>query len=163
VSPLLLCASIAAASSQSVHIVVQLDPSLIGSTVRVSTTWLGEDRAMDLVDTGPGSGGDPADGLYVGDWSGAPVRVLPVRLTLQAPDGTLTPIALYNEALDAEAHELAYAVRGGDTPSVRRVATAGSSRAAEIADLSSTAAALGWTGLVLGWVAWLVGRSVPAR
>ncbi len=162
-SPLLLCASIAAASSQSVHIVVQLDASLIGSKVRVSTTWLGEDRAMDLVDTGPGSGGDPEDGLYVGDWSGAPVRVLPVRLTLQAPDGTLTPIALYNEALDAETHELAYAIAGGDTPSVRRVATAGSSRAAEIADLSSTAAALGWTGLVLGWVAWLVGRSVPAR
>lgn len=158
-----LLASLAVADEAvTVQVAVQLSGAEAGTVPWVATTWLGEDRRLALRDDGSAPGDAPGDGVYVGEWSGAPVRVLPVRVGYDA-GGASTTAALYNEVLGDGPVELSYALALGDEPSVRRVARAGSMRAAEVSDLVRVAAALGWTGLVLGWVAWLVGRSPDPR
>lgn len=127
------------------------------------TTWLGEDLAIRLTDDGTTRGDRPNDGVYVGWTSGDTVRVLPLELVLESADGTPTSLAGFNEPLDDGANDLAYAVTFAPQLSVRRVAAAWSSRTAETADLAVAGASLGWTGLVLAYVGWLVARPVRVR
>ncbi len=139
-----------------------------GESVRIyaDTTWLGEDRSLALTDDGSTPGDTPHDGVVSGEWTGAPVRVLPIRLTY-APSGadgeeeTRVDIAAFLEPVDVSEDRLVYAIDWGAPPTARRVAAALPPRAMNVADTAGVAAALGWTGLVLAYVAWLVRRAVP--
>ncbi len=160
---LLLTAVLAwAEDEQAVQLSVQVHGAPPGTEFLASTTWLGEDRTVVLTDDGAVVGDLVGDGVYSARWSGAAVRVLPVRLTARSSTGSLMTIGVYNEVLGLGETDLAYAVEMGSPQSVRRVALTGSSRAAEVSDLVRVGAGVGWAGLVLAYVAWLVGRT-PAR
>ncbi len=160
---LLLIAALARAEDQqAVQLSVQVRGAPAGTELLASTTWLGEDRTVVLTDDGSVAGDLVGDGVFSGHWSGATVRVLPVRLSVRSSTGSLTTIGVYNEVLGSGETDLAYAVELGTPQSARRVALAGSSRAAEVSDLVRVSAGVGWAGLVLAYVAWLVGRT-PAR
>ncbi len=159
----LLWASLAHASAaQAVEVQVLLRDAPRGTAPLVATTWLGEERTLTLVDDGSVPGDKPGDEVYVGRWTGEPVRVLPVRILLTSASGAQT-VAAFNEVLDDGENDLSYVVELGDPVSVRRVASAWSQRSAEVAELARTGASIGWAALVLGYVAWLVGRSPGPR
>lgn len=159
----LLWAALAhAADPQGVSFQVLLRGGAAGATPVVQTTWLGEERTLTLTDDGASPGDKAGDNVFVGRWSGDPVRVLPVRLSVTTTAGS-TELASFNEVLGEGDNDLAYDVELGASPSVRRVAAAWSSRSAEVAELARTGASIGWAALVLGYVAWLVGRSPAPR
>ncbi|MSQ00293.1 MAG: hypothetical protein EXR71_00185 [Myxococcales bacterium] len=160
---LLLTASLARADDElAVQLAVQVRGAPAGTELWASTTWLGEDRTLRLTDDGSVAGDLVGDDVYAGHWSGSAVRVLPVRLTARSSTGAVTTLGVFNEVLGIGETELAYAVEMGTPHSVRRVALGGSSRAAEVSDLVRVSAGIGWAGVVLAYVAWLVGRT-PAR
>ena len=160
---LLTSAVVYAGSGGAVLVQVQIAEVPAGAQPVAMTTWLGEDRTLVLVDDGSVTGDKAGDKVYIGRWEGEVVRILPVRLGLRASTGETTTLAAFNEALGMGEHDLAYTVAAGTAPGsppvVRRVAAAWSSRSAEAADLARVGAAIGWTALVLGYVAWLVGRA----
>jgi hypothetical protein len=159
----LLWASLAhAADAQSVRVQVLLRDAPAAATPYVTTTWLGAARSFPLSDDGSEPGDKAGDHVYVGHLSGAVVRVLPVAIGVTTADGPET-LAAFNEVLGEGDNDLAYEVTLGSTGSVRRVAAAWSSRSAEVAELARTGASIGWAALVLGYVAWLVGRSPAPR
>lgn len=152
-----------AGETTSVTVQLQLTNFPAGMQPVAMTTWLGEDRSLPLVDDGSITMDKAGDGVFVGRWSGDDVRLLPVRLGLRSAAGTVTTLGAFNEVVGEGENDLAYAVSSETPPTVRRVATAWSSRSAEAADLARVGAAIGWTGLVLAYVAWLVGRSPGSR
>lgn len=160
---ILATAVVHAGSGATVRVQVQFPEVPAGAQPVAMTTWLGEDRTLVLVDDGSVSGDKAGDKVFVGGWEGDVVRVLPVRLGLRASTGETATLAAFNEALGEGETDLSYAVAPphapGSAPVVRRVAAAWSSRSAEAADLARVGAAIGWTALVLGYVAWLVGRA----
>lgn len=161
---ILLAAMLAhAGETTSVTVQLQLLSFPAGAQPVALTTWLGEDRTMQLVDDGSITMDKAGDGVFVGRWTGDDVRVLPVRLGLRSSTGTVTTLGAFNEVVGAGENDFAYAVSSETPPTVRRVAAAWSSRSAEAADLARVGAAIGWAGLVLGYVAWLVGRSPGSR
>lgn len=160
----MLAAALAhAGESTSVNVQLQLKNFPAGAQPVALTTWLGEDRTLALVDDGSVTMDKAGDGVFVGRWTGDDVRLLPIRLGLRSSTGTVTTLGAFNEVVGTGENDFAYAVSSATPPAVRRVASAWSSRSAEAADLARVGAAIGWTALVLGYVAWLVGRSPGSR
>ncbi|MCB9761482.1 MAG: hypothetical protein H6739_16685 [Alphaproteobacteria bacterium] len=131
--------------------------------LEVRTTWLGEDRTLVLRDDGSSPGDVPADGLYVGAWTGDPVRVLPIRIL--ATGGALSEAEVYAglERIHQPADRLAYALAFGDNPRAQRVVAPYLVRTLDARESSWVTASLGWAGLLFLYVVWLVGRAFPAR
>lgn len=161
---ILLAATLAhAGGATSVTLQLQVKDVPAGAQPVGMTTWLGEDRTLALVDDGSITGDKAGDGVFVGRWTGDEVRLLPVRLGLRSSTGEISTLGAFNEVVGTGENDLSYTVSSTTPPTVRRVAAAWSSRSAEASDLARVGAAIGWTGLVLGYVAWLVGRSPGSR
>jgi hypothetical protein len=145
-----LAASLAGTQAVRVEVVAGRPDARIG----VETTWMGEDRALALKDDGSTPGDLPGDGIFVGEWTGEAVRVLPVRLTVGDAE-----VAAFYEPLAAERDRLVYAVDWTTPPRARRVAAALPPKTLDAANAAAAAAGIGWVGLVMAYVGWLVKRS----
>lgn len=154
----LLVAGLSAAQTVQVAVVARGAPA--GAVFYAETTWLGDDRTTRMLDDGSVVGDLAGDGVDVAVWSGDPVRVLPVWIAVELPGGSMQTIGGFEEEVNDD-DRLVYAVTWDPTPSLRRVPAALTVRGAEVAEAASTAAALGWTGLVFGYVAWLVRARGP--
>lgn len=143
-------------ASQTVRIEVVVGDARPDARVLVETTWMGEDRSLELRDDGALAGDQPADGVLVGELSGEAVRVLPVRVIVDGDERV--EAGAWFEPLAADHDRLVYAIEWTTPPRARRVAAAVPPRAMTAADTAGTAAAIGWAGLVLAYVGWLVGK-----
>jgi hypothetical protein len=139
----LLVASVIAATPQVVHLEVAGN-SASPWTLRAQTTWLGEERTMQL---------QPHLGGWSGSWEGEALRLLPLHLELR--EGELLR-AEYDgiEVIAAGEDRLSFAVEADG--SLRRTAIAASYPRREWQDTAGTAAALGWALLIFVYVTWLV-------
>ncbi len=151
-------------TAQTVRLEVATARGFPGLHIEASTTWLGEERTTVLLDDGSQPGDVPGDGLFVSTWSGAPVRVLPVRLTVSSD--AHPPFEAYGglERIVQPADRLAWALDIDETPTARRVAAPLLARPMEARELSGVAASLGWACLAFLYVVWLIGRGdSPSR
>jgi len=144
---------------QKVRLEVATLGTFPGLSVEAHTTWLGEERTLTLRDDGVIPGDVPGDGLFVGTWRGAPVRVLPVTLVVGSE--VHAPFEAYAglERITQPQDRLSWALDLDETPTARRVAAPLLARPMEARELSGVAASLGWMCLALLYVAWLVGRT----
>ncbi|MCB9742963.1 MAG: hypothetical protein H6740_10200 [Alphaproteobacteria bacterium] len=138
-------------------VTTQANPDL---RVELRTTWLGEDRVLVLTDDGSAPGDTPADGLYVGTWRGAPVRMLPIQIVVTG--GQLVDAEVYAglERVNQPEDRLAYALSFGDNPRAQRVIAPYLVRDLDVRESSWVAASIGWAALAFLYVAWLAGRAV---
>lgn len=138
----LLVASVIAATPQVVHLEVAGN-SASPWTLRAQSTWLGEERNMQL---------QPHLGGWSGGWEGEALRMLPLRLELR--EGELLRSEYDGiEVIAAGEDTLSFAVEADG--SIRRTATAASYPRREWQDTAGAAAALGWALLVFAYVTWL--------
>ncbi len=149
-------------ATQEVRLEVATTRAFPGLEIEAHTTWLGEARVLPLHDDGQLAGDVPGDGVYVGIWTGAPVRVLAIQL--QVATDAHSPFEAYGglERIVQPTDRLAWALEMDETPTARRVAAPLLSRPTEARELSGVAASLGWACLAFLYVAWLVGRDRTA-
>lgn len=127
--------------------------------VVASTTWLGEPREVELRDDGRSPDLQAGDGHLVGVMEGAPVRALALRLDVRLRDDDAHRVIWEGiEILHGEDDVLTWSVEDAPAWSLRRVAYARTARSAAFTELGWGMAGLGWLGLGLGVMAWLVGR-----
>lgn len=157
----LLFAAALAQSPQTVRLQVATLRNLPTLQVTAETTWLGEERVVQLLDDGSAPGDSPGDGVYVGEWTGAPVRALPIRLLVQAPGQPRFEVYTGLERVMQPEDRLSFALELGDAPRAQRVAAPYLARARDSREVSWVAASLGWGVLVFAWLAWMLGRALP--
>lgn len=132
------------------------------SAVEVETVWLGEARTLALTDDGRVDGDLPGDGVWVGEWTGEAVRLLPVRVYVTGAEGARVEVSGSVEPLAFPHDRLVWVLeQNGDTLTARRAAAALPSRPLEVAETAFAAAGFGWAGLLLLYVGWLVRRLPP--
>jgi|GEM_PF-1963102 len=148
-------------SAQGVRLEVATARGFPGLRIHAHTTWLGEARSLELRDDGQQPGDVAGDGLYVGAWRGAPVRVLPIRLVVASDAHPEFEAYGGLERVVQPADRLTWALDLDESPAARRVAAPMLSRPMEARELSGVAASLGWACLAFLYVAWLVGRARP--
>lgn len=127
--------------------------------VVASTTWLGEPLSVELRDDGRSPDLQAGDGHLVGELQGEPVRALALRLDARLRDDDAPRVTWEGiEILHGEEDVLTWSVEDAPAWSLRRVAYARTARSAAFTELGWGMAGLGWLGLGLGVMAWLVGR-----
>ena len=158
--PLLFLAAALAADAQSVRFEVATAWRPDGLRITVETTWLGKDRAVELVDNGSVPGDTPFDNVWTGILTGDTVRTLPIRVRVEAAGIGRTEAGGGMETIAMGDDRISYTLAATDgRPVVRRSATAMTGPAVAMADASGVAALLGWIALSFGYVGWLVQRS----
>lgn len=121
------------------------------------TRWLGEERRMLLQDHGELAGDIAGDGIWVGEWEGAPVQALPVRLLLQEPGGAEQVIYAGTELIQGPEDLLTWEVVEGDEgPEAFRVARPLVGRTAPVRSETGRLVAAGvWVLLLAHYAGWL--------
>ena len=160
---------------QSLRLVVHTLAAPPDLVVEAEYTWLGEERSQRLRDDGVDPDEAAGDGVFTGSWTGAPVRMLPVRLLVSrevaevvqpvvgAPVpqvAVAVPVEAYAgiEVLSLDDDELAWSLELDAPPRARRVPVARSSRQVAFLELVGVGGSLLWAVLVMGVVIGLVRR-----
>lgn len=155
---------VAAESSQEVRLEVVAGCRPQGLEIEAETQWLGEARALTLRDDGSVAGDRAGDGVYAGVWTGNTVRTLPLRLYVTTDDVARTEVSASAEHVAMGSDRLVWALDCDPVLRARRVALALPGRLVDMAESTGLGATLGWFGLVLTYVAWLVQpRREPPR
>lgn len=142
--------------------------------VLAECTWLGEERRTPLRDDGLPPDAVAGDGIFTAAWTGAPVRMLPVRLLVTRaaeapPEPEVGAAPVLVEAVPVEAYAgievlslddagLAWSLELDAPPRARRVPVAASSREVAFLEAAQVGASLLWALLVVVIVLALVRR-----
>jgi len=129
-----------------------------GLRIVVETVWLGESRSLELRDNGVPPDKLVGDGVWSGEWTGEAVRMLPIQVFVATGEGERIEVSAAIEPITVASDRLVWALSNDPTPRARRVAAALPPRSFEMAEATGVAATLGWIGLVLAYVGWLVKR-----
>ncbi len=147
---LLLGPPAAAAPSLTVTLAVSAPPGAPVAGLEAELRWLGETHAVPLRDDGQGPDWVAGDGTWTAAHSGAPLRVLPVTLRVQAADGSWQPAYHGLERLSAARPGGPLALHWG----LQRVRPAEARRLSGPGSRDTVAAASArWVGTGLAWVA----------
>ncbi len=143
------------AHAATVDFAVAMDRFVPGDAVsfEVEGRWLDEPYTVRLTDEDGVSG----DGIWSGQASGDPTRMLPVTLRMQVAGGVSVVLASTTEFLDAEGATITWAIDGDPRTgpaAARRVAWAQPPRRMERLETAATAAGLGWFVVVFFYIAW---------
>lgn len=149
------------AATQTVRLEVASDWHPPGLRIEAETVWLGEARRVELRDDGTAPGDAPEDGVWVAEWAGDAVRLLPVRLFVAAEGVERVEVAASVEALATPEDRIVWVLGHDGEPYARRAAAALRPREHQMAEATSLAAGFGWVGLLLVYVGWL-SRRMPA-
>lgn len=154
---LTLASTARAEDAQSVRLTVVAPSAMRGMRLRATTTWLGEERQLDLLDDGSQEGDAAGDGLWTGQWTGQPVTALPIRVEVRT-SAEANPVTAYEgtEIILGAEDSLAWRLHLG--PPVRAERTALPRTPAQVhrdPELQILAAAL-WGLFLLNYTGWLL-------
>ncbi|MFZ5480246.1 MAG: hypothetical protein ACOZNI_26010 [Myxococcota bacterium] len=150
--------------AQTVRVEVATDWRPQNLRVYAETTWLGEDRKLELKNDGTVAGDVAMDNIFVGVWTGEPVRELAIRIVAEAQDVPRAEAGAGIEPVALGEDRVVYAMSLNDKgkPVARRVAAALPGPAQEMVEPTMIAATLGWVALAFAYVGWLVHRTHPS-
>ena len=112
------------AAAQTVRLEVASAWSPRGLHLYAETTWLGEDRTVELTNDGTAPGDRAGDNVWTATWEGEPVRMLPIRILAEADGFERREIGAGMEVVSVDDDRLGWVVEDSATPRARRSALA---------------------------------------